>query len=120
MIKSNTPPESITRRYIAPLVRVFVLAAFLVTAVQTSVLAGTKHLTLVNRTGKTITAVYCAPVGARTWGGNRLSQPFRNNTAIGVKVNTQVNWCLKIVFSNGVSKESGSIDVSRYSSYTIW
>lgn len=54
MFKSNTPPpRSMAYSYIAPLVRVLVLTAFLVAAVQTSVLAGYDYcISVHNNTGQ--------------------------------------------------------------------
>lgn len=75
MIKSNTPPpEAITRSYIAAFVRVLVLAAFLVTAVQSSALAFST--TLVNQTGRTITGLYVQI-------GNDLSRDLLGSSVLG-------------------------------------
>ena len=57
MFKLNIP--------LAPLVRILVLAAFLVTAVQTSALAATVEV--VNRTGQTILACFHRPSGTSDW-----------------------------------------------------
>ena len=120
MIKSNTPPEAITRRYIAPLVRVLVLAAFLVAAIQVPVDAATKSIKIVNRSGRTITAIYCTATGYGKWGGNRLNGSLGNGGWATVPVNTdRPYWDFKIVFSNGGSMVRRDIDVIRYSSFTI-
>ena len=67
MIKMNAPPETIARRYIAPFVRVLVLAAFLVTAVQSSVFAGNLTMTVVNQSGQTITGFYYRSTNDSEW-----------------------------------------------------
>lgn len=92
MFKSNTPPpDSITRRYIAPLVRVLVLAAFLVTAVQSSTEAS-RELVLVNNTGESINSIY---LNGHNVGG------LSNRNSRSVKLGSGSIFDLSIVFSSG-------------------
>lgn len=74
MIKSNTPPEAITRSYIATLVRIFVLAAFLVTTMQASAFAQ-RQLVIINKTGSMVTHLYAVSTSHNGWGNSICSIP---------------------------------------------
>lgn len=121
MIKSNTPPpEAITRSYIAAFVRVLVLAAFLVTAVQSSVLAGTKYFQINNLSGSAIGAVYAVPSNSNGWGRNRLNSPLYSGNGVNIAVDTNYRlWSFRIVYGNGASKDFHMVDVINNKSITI-
>lgn len=115
MFKSNTPPKSIAYSYIAPLVRVLVLTAFLVTAMQTSTFAAGKSFVIYNNTDMYIPAVYYAPAGGQ-W---KKLDGITPGGAVGVPVNTNTRIrYFKIVFSSGKTFDY-SADVTRKDYLTI-
>ena len=60
-------------------VRVFVLATFLVTAIQTSTFAGiTEPPEIVNETGKTILSLYAVPIQKKDWGNDLVGSGVMN------------------------------------------
>lgn len=92
MLKLNIP--------LTTLVRVLVLAAFLVTAVQSSALAGS--VTSVNRTGMNITQIYLKGNKVSNWGGNVIGGyylPSGSSFKLNGLPNTGAD--LRIVLSNG-------------------
>lgn len=96
------------------------LTAFLVAAVQSSADAATKYIKIINRSGRTITAIYCTATGYGKWGGNRLNGSVGNGGSVGIPVNTDRRyWDFKVVFSDGRSIDRRDIDVVRYDSFTI-
>ena len=107
MFKWNTPPppDSITRRYIASLVRVLVLAAFLVTAVQISAEAS-RSLEFVNSTGETIQAIY---LNGHSVGG------LSNRQSRSVTLGSGSIFDIKIVFSSGRDVYWDNCDL-----HTVW
>ena len=91
------------------------MAAFLVTAVQTPALAATKYFKLINRSGSTVTAIYCTASGSGNWGGNRLSGSLYNGGSVGIPVNTnRRQWDFLVVFANGRQWDCRSVDVVSY------
>lgn len=102
MIKSNTPPDSIARRYIAAFVRVFVLAAFLVTAFQSSALAADwRAATVHNRTGQTITAVYIQAAPSDNWGENYISSAMPAGYNFSIQYITGCKYDFKYILDDG-------------------
>ena len=102
MIKSNTPHTAIAHNYIAPLVRILVLAVFLVTVVQSSVSAEEwQNLRINNDTGRTITEVYFQPADASDWGDNMLSGTMPNGYGLDVSYISGFNYDFRFVFEDG-------------------
>lgn len=96
------------------------LTAFLVAEVQIPVDAATKYITIINQSGRTITAIYCTATGYGDWGGNRLNGSVGNGGSVGIPVNTDRRyWDFNIVFSDGSSIDRRDIDVIQYDSFTI-
>jgi hypothetical protein len=112
MFKSNTPPRSITHSYIAPLVRIFVLAAFLVTATQTSAEA-TWQFDFINHSGKTVDMFFAAENNAKSWGNNIFdTTPVYHNGAVGIRLGSNARyWKFKVIFQDGSSKYWKGVDM---------
>ncbi len=61
------------------LVRIFLLAAFMFAAVQSSAFAGlTEPLEIVNETGKTIMSLYAVPIQKKSWGNDLVGSGVMN------------------------------------------
>ena len=107
MFKLNIP--------FAPLVRVLVLAAFLVTAVQNSAFAAGKSFVVHNNTNLDISVIYYAPDGGK-W---KVVGGPGPGSSVGIPVNTNVRiWHFNVVFSSG--EEFGfSADVIKKNYITI-
>ena len=61
--------------------KIFVLAAFIVAAVQVPAFAGltlTEPLEIVNETGKTIMALYAVPIQKKDWGNDLVGSGVMN------------------------------------------
>ena len=103
MIKPN-PPETIARSYIAVIARVLVLAAFIVTATQSSVMAANwRNMEVYNNTGYTIQRLYITAKEQRNWGEDLLGSSVLYNgghTSFRYDANYQY-YELRIIFSNG-------------------
>jgi len=115
MIKRNTPPIGITRKYIAAFVKVFVLAAFLVTAVQPSAFAY-KTLKVLNNSGETVTQLFCVSTSRSDWGRDILSNPstLPNGYYQIVNIPDGVRYVkVRAYFSGGRYKYWDSIDLNR-------
>lgn len=94
MFKLNIP--------LATFVKIFVLAAFLVTAVQVPAFAAWKNLEVHNNTGRTISKLYLSQSGYGTWGKNVLNGILHSGYYRTVRYDTQYTYFdLKIVFSDG-------------------
>ena len=117
MIKSNIPPTAIAHNYIAPLVRILVLAVFLVAAVQTSASA----VSITNRTGYTIVGFYATHT--ENWGSNLLGgSSIRNSETFNVNLQSRGNvryWNLRFVLSNGQKKHWYNFDSYNVSSFDV-
>ena len=100
MIKLNPLHESITRRYIAPLVRILVLAVFLVTALQGSADArNMQRLTIVNNTDRYFSRVYIG--GGDCLHGAGLAGGGNSHT---IMYNADIRyWDVTITLENGSS-----------------
>lgn len=105
MIKSYTPPIAITRKYIAAFVRIFVLAAFLVAAVQVPVDAA-RQLVFVNNTGSSISSIY---LNGHSVGG------LSNRQSRSVKLGSGSIFDIKIILSNGNDWRWNNVDL-----HTVW
>ena len=108
MFKSNTPSESITRSYIAAFVRVFVLAAFLVTAIQSSALAMT--VTCINETGQTIVTFYHRPTNTQSWNSGSVNIPNGGTYYVNCEKYTERYIDLQFRLADGTYRERTSID----------
>ena len=98
MLKLNIP--------LTTLVRVLVLAAFLVTAIQSSALAGS--VTFVNNTGVHITGVYLGKGGR--WTNNLGSISSGSSFKVNNLPNSTVN--LRATFSNGRDITWNGVDLN--------
>lgn len=92
-------------------VRVFVLVAFFVTAIQGSAFAR-QTFTLVNHSERTVTGFYCAVVG-EGWSPNIIGAGgFPNGGVTTVWMDNDARyWNFKAELSDGSSWEWGNIDV---------
>ena len=104
MIKSNTPPRAITRKYIAAFVRVLILAAFLVAAVQSPVAEASRELVFVNNTGAAISSIY---LNGHSVGG------LSNRSSRSVKLGSGSIFDIKIVLSNGNDWHWNNVDLHQ-------
>lgn len=87
---------------------------------QGSADAATKYIKIINKTGRTITAIYCTATGYNSWGGNRINGSVGSGSWVTVPVNTDRRyWDFKVVFSGGGAIVRKDIDVVRYDSFTI-
>ena len=103
------------------LVRVFVLAAFLVAAVQTPTLAEiTEPLEIVNETGKTIMSLYFVPIQKKNWGNDLVGSGVTNQSdkrSIHYDAAYRI-YKIKVEFADGTSftrKDIDLLDVWRLS-----
>ena len=103
------------------LVRVFVLAAFLVAAVQTPTLAEiTEPLEIVNETGKTIMSLYFVPIQKKNWGNDLVGSGVMNQSdkrSIHYDAAYRI-YKIKVEFADGTSftrKDIDLLDVWRLS-----
>lgn len=88
-------------------VRVFVLAAFLVTAVQSSAFAAWKDLQVVNHTGYEIKNLYISSSGSGSWGKDLLgNSTLANGSSKTISYNGDYTYYdLKIIFMNNSHRE---------------
>ena len=84
-----------------------------------------KNLSIYNYTGYTIKALYLVPRGSSNWGEEQITargySSFGNNSYLPLSYNAEYSyWWLKIVFSNGATREwSGSNTVDLGGAYKI-
>ena len=113
MLKSKYPSESIAHSYIAAFVRVLVLAAFLVTAIQTSTFAANnERLEIVNGTGRTIVALESVALRNK-WNGNDLlgGRVLKSGDSTTINYDPAVRYFrLRIFFNDGNSVTWNKID----------
>ena len=107
MFKPNIP--------LATVVKVFVLAAFLVTATQSSVSAVWQQFDFVNQSGKTVDMFFVAENNAKSWGNNIFdTTPVYNGGAVGIKLGSNARyWKFKVIFQDGSSKYWTGVDMRR-------
>lgn len=108
MSKFNIPPPPLDLKLnIAAFVKVFVLAAFLVAAVQPSAFAEWKNLEVVNHTGFDIKRLYISSSGSGVWGKDLLgSKILKNGDTKTISYNGEYRYYdLKIVFMNDTYRE---------------
>lgn len=114
MIKQNTPLEGMTHRYFSAFVRVFVLAAFLVVAVQSSVAAVDTRVTFVNRTGQTIMKGQFSAVDNPNWGSDQLKDYIRPGQSYTVTFNSNWRyWDCKFTLRDGTVRWKYDLDVYK-------
>lgn len=104
---NRTPPKRLTDN-IAALVRVFVLTAFLVAAVQSSAFAADwRNLTVYNYTGFEIKGLYISSSEDKNWGTNLLGDiTLINGSSSTISYNADYRYFdLKIVFMNDSYRE---------------
>lgn len=119
MFKSNTPPRSIAHSYIAPLVRVLVLTAFLATAVQSSADAA-NSITIYNNSGVRIDALYCVEEKYPGWAGDKLGNGYLNSGQwYRVTFSSARYVKVQVYFSNGRTRSWHNVDLTRYDRITI-
>lgn len=87
---------------LATLVRIFVLTAFLVTAVQIPASAEWINFKVMNHTGYTIKELYMT-TSTQKWGKNVLNKPLNNGYYITQRYSTDLSmtFSVKIVFPDG-------------------
>ena len=100
------PPPKRLSFNLATLVRIFVLAAFLVTAVQSSAFAGAQDFVLVNNSGKKITELRFSQSWKRNFEDNVLKEPIYHGESKKINVNGYSRskedqyWDFKVVTSD--------------------
>ena len=107
MLSLDTPPVGRKQSPVAMAVRVIVLAAFFVAAVQVPALAAWKDLQVINHTGYTIKKLYVSQSGSDSWGQDLLgSNTLQNGSTTNIRYNGDFTYYdLKIVFMNDSHRE---------------
>ena len=107
MTQIHTNPKQLSFN-VAMLVRIFVLAAFLVTAVQSSAFAANwRNMEVYNNTGYTIQRLYITAREQRNWGDDLLGSNVLYNggrSTFRYDANYQY-YELRVVFSDGSVRE---------------
>ena len=108
------------------LVKIFILTAFLVTAVQTSALADRRDFTIVNHADKTIHYVYCTSNRDPNWstdllGSGVVIKPGGSQKLYFHSVTIPDRyWDVRIVFSDGGDWSWRAIDLYDIGRMTIY
>ena len=96
------------------LLKVFLLAAFMFVAVQSSAFAGiTEPLEIVNETGQPIMSLYVVPVQKKDWGNDLVGSGVMNQ---GDKRSLQYDsdftlYKIKVEFADGLSFTRKNVDL---------
>ena len=105
------------------LIRVFVLAAFLVTIVQSSAFAGRQDFTFVNNTGKIVNYLYLSPSGNGSWEYDVLgrNQVIYHGDSVFVPVSGYDDqyWDIRVVTNDGNDWAWYGIDLFSVSTVTV-
>ena len=94
--------------------KIFVLAAFLVAAVQTPAFAGiTEPLEIVNETGKTIMSLYFVPIQKKSWGNDLVGGGVMNQgDRRSIHYDTSfAHYKIKIEFADGTTLTNKDVDL---------
>lgn len=102
------------------LLKIFLLTAFIIAAVQTPAFALTEPLEIVNETGKTIMSLYAVPAQKKSWGNDLVGSGVMNQgDRCSFYYDTEfANYKIKVEFADGTSftiKNVDLIDVWRLS-----
>ena len=124
MARFNTPlPCRLKRDVFATFVRVFVLAAFLVAAVQVPVFAGRQDFTFVNFSGRTIYRLYVSRSDHKGWEEDLLgNQVLRHGDYRNIHFSNNETgrfWDIKAVFKDGKYWRWDGIDLQTVSKVTV-
>lgn len=94
--------------------KIFVLAACLVAAVQTPAFAGiTEPLEIVNETGKTIISLYFVPIQKKSWGNDLVGSGVMNQgDRRSIHYDTgYMRYKFKIEFADGTTLTNKDVDL---------
>ena len=104
-------------------VRILVLAAFIVAAVQFPALAGRQDFVFVNNSGKVVTELRFSPSQNSSFEGNVLSSPIYHGESRTIRVNGYSDadryWDFKVVTSNGTVWTWYGIDLLSVGRITV-
>lgn len=105
----------------ATFVKVFVLAAFLVTAIQSSALAGRQDFVFVNNSGQVVKQLRFSPSNYNNFGDNVLSSPVYHGQRRKIRVNgySDQYWDFKVVTANGTVWKWYGINLFSVSTITV-
>lgn len=96
------------------LLKVFLLAAFLVAAIQTSTFAGiTEPLEIVNETGEPILSLYAVPIQKKGWGNDLVGSGVMNQgDRRSIHYDTEyMHYKFKIEFADGKTITLKDVDL---------
>ena len=96
------------------LLKIFVLAAFLVAAIQTPTFAGiTEPLEIVNETGKPILSLYVVPIQKKGWGNDLVGSGVMNQgDRRSINYDTEyARYKIKVEFDNGATLTFPNVDL---------
>lgn len=98
-----------------PFLKIFLLAAFVITSAQSPTLAAgiTEPLEIVNETGQTIISLYAVPIQKKDWGNDLVGSGVMNQgDRRSIHYNTEyAHYKIKVEFADGKSFVIKDVDL---------
>ncbi len=104
------------------LLKIFLLATFIVVAAHSPALALPEPLEIVNETGQPIISLYVVPVQKRGWGNDLVGSGIMNQgDKRSIQYDSQFpNYKIKVEFADGSSCTFKSVDLLNTWRLSIW